>query len=447
MQFLGMSLRSVLISLPLILTGCGSSEPADVPLAASAPAPKASVQAAATQPDPQAAPAAPQAAQPMNVILLVIDALRDDMPWNGYGRPIAPNLSKLFSKSVSWERGYSISSFTSKSVGGLLTGRYPSSLARTTPFFTMWRQKNEFVAEALQKQHVRTIGGHAHMYFKSYAGFHQGFDVWDMVPKIEWDFDKDPYITGPDHAKLVIDQLSKPENTLGRFFAYYHFMDPHHDYNSHEQAPHWGKKNRDRYDEEVWFTDQQIQKVLDFVGSQPWGKDTAIMVTSDHGEAFGEHDLLKHAFEVYDVLVRVPLFVYVPGMAGKRIPRWRSHIDLAPTIFELLGQQVPESLPGKSLVSEVRGEPQPQRPVICDLPADVLNVRHRALIDEQGYKLIAFGKDVRYELYNVREDPEEKTNLFKKKDERSEAMVKRYKEISKTIPFVKAEGGKPVKPD
>ncbi|MBI5532690.1 MAG: sulfatase-like hydrolase/transferase [Deltaproteobacteria bacterium] len=441
------------------LSGCGHEAPGESNKAI-ATATSASAQSAAPAQAPQAtnAAAAPGASassarpaagplEPMNVILLVVDAMRDDMPWNGYARPIAPNLTKLHEKSVSWERGYSISSFTAKSVGGLLSGHYPSSLKRNTPFFTTWKLKNDFFAEALQKQHVRTIGAHAHMYFKEAAGFHQGFDVWELVPKIEWDFDKDPYITGPDHAKLIINQLSRPENVSGRFFAYYHFMDPHHDYNSHEEAPHWGKKNRDRYDEEMWFTDVQVQKVLDFVASQPWGKRTAIIVTGDHGEAFGEHDLLKHAFEVYEVLVKVPLFVYVPGLQAKRIPRWRSHIDLAPTIFELLGAPKQDDLPGTSLVPEITGEPAAQRPIVCDLPADVLNVRHRAVIDEQGYKLIAFGKDVRYELYNVREDPEEKVNLFKTDRARADAMVKRYKEISKGIPFVKAEGGKPVKSD
>ena len=383
----------------------------------------------------------------MNVILLVIDALRDDMPWNGYSRPIAPNLSKLFARSVSYERGYSISSFTAKSVGGLLSGQYPSSLYRTTSFFTKYRTKNEFMAEVLQKHKVRTIGGHAHMYFKEAAGFQQGFDDWEMVPNIEWDYNRDPYVTGPAHTKLAIEQLSKPENTSGRFFAYYHYMDPHHDYQGHEEAPHWGKKNRDIYDEEVWYTDQQVQKLLDFVAAQPWAGRTAIVVTADHGEAFGEHDLLKHAFQVYDVLVRVPLFVYLPGVEPHRIPRWRSHIDLVPTIYDLLGLPKPESLPGTSLVPELFGQTVPQRPIVCDLPADTLNVRHRAMIDEQGYKLIAFGRDVRYELYNVRDDPGEDHNLVKKDPARAEAMIKRYKELSNAIPFVKAEGGKPVKPD
>ncbi len=395
---------------------------------------------------PTARPA-PAKLEPMNVILLVIDAMRDDMPWNGYGRDIAPNLTRLHAQSVSYERGYSISSFTARSVGGLLSGQYPSSLSRTTPFFTTYRQRNQFAAEVLQQAGVRTLGVHAHMYFKEAAGFHQGFDSWEIVPNIDWDFDKDPYVTGADHARLVISQLSRPENTSGRFFAYYHFMDPHHVYNSHEEAPHWGPKSRDRYDEEIWYADQQIQKVLEFVASQPWGKQTAIIVTADHGEAFGEHDLLKHAFELYDVLVRVPLFVHIPGVAPRRIARWRSHVDIVPTIYELMGVAKPDGLPGTSLASELVGEPVPQRAIVCDLPADVLNVRHRALIDEQGYKLIAFGRDIRYELYNVRDDPEEKTNLFKRDPSRGEAMVKRYKEVSKTIPFVKAEGGRPVKPD
>ncbi|HQP34450.1 MAG TPA: sulfatase, partial [Polyangiaceae bacterium] len=406
MAFRSVSLAALSVVAALLpLAGCSndsnglaaSSAPPSPP--SSAP-PKSSAEAPAspTPTAPAAASAAAGSLEPMNVVLLVIDAMRDDMPWNGYGRDIAPNLTKYYQQSVRWERGYSISSFTARSVAGLLSGKYPSSLARNTTFFTTWKQKNDFMAESLQAQGVRTLGGHAHMYFKSAAGFHQGFDSWEIVPKIEWDYDRDPYITSPDHVKLVQSQLSKPENVSGKFFAYYHFMDPHHDYHSHEDGPDFGKKNRDRYDEEMYFTDRHLQKVFDFVETQPWGKRTAVIVTADHGEAFGEKGLLKHAYEVYEVLVRVPLFLHIPGVQPKTIPRWRSHVDLVPTIFDLLGVKKPEGLPGTSLMSEIVGEPQPQRPVICDLPADTLNVRRRALIDEQGMKLISFGRDVRYEL-------------------------------------------------
>ncbi|MCU0692631.1 MAG: sulfatase-like hydrolase/transferase [Polyangiaceae bacterium] len=433
--------------------GCEKQHAAPVdPTPTAAPhAPTVASTQAATPPTKQAPPAEaskPAKPKPMNVILLVVDAMRDDMPWNGYKRDIAPNLTRLHAKSISYERGYSISSFTSKSVAGLISGQYPSSLSRTTPFFTKYRDKNTFLAEVLQERGIRTLGAHAHMYLKEAAGFHQGFEVWEMVPKIEWDYNKDPFITSPDHTKLVINQLSRPENVSGKFFAYYHYMDPHDTYNSHEVAPKWGKRARDRYDEEIWFTDLHIEKMLNFVWSQPWGKQTAIVVTGDHGEAFGEHKFYKHAFEVYEVLVRVPLFVHIPGVEPRTIARWRGHIDLAPTICELMGVPVPDWMAGTSLVPELLGEQVPPRAIVADLPADSFNVRHRALIEEQsGYKLVAMGRDMRFELYNVRKDPGETLDLIKSEPERAEQMIARYKELSKAIPEVKAEGGKPVKPE
>ena len=381
---------------------------------------------------------------PMNVILLVVDAMRYDMPWDGYERPIAPNLTKLHAKSVSYERGYAMASFTSKSVGGLLSGQYPSSLTRTSPFFTKYKADNEFMAEVLQKNGIRTLGVQAHMYLKSASGLHQGFDVWEMVPGIQWDYNKDPYITAPDHTKLINELHAKPENTSKQFFAYYHYMDPHDVYNRHENVPDFGKMARDRYDGEIWFADHHIQQMLDYVNQQAWGERTAIIVTGDHGEAFGEHDFWKHAFEVYEVLVRVPLFIYVPGLEPRKIPRWRSHIDIVPTVYELMGLPIPEGLPGTSLVSELRGEEVEQRPIICDLPADSYNVRHRALIDEEGYKLVALGDDRKFDLFNVRDDPGEEKNLIDVEKERAKAMIARYKKLSAKIPFKEAVGG-PVK--
>lgn len=389
----------------------------------------------------------------MNVILLVIDAMRWDMPWAGYPRDIAPNLSKLYARSVRYERGYAISSFTSKSVAGLLSGRFPSELERTTPFFTRYADSNEMIAEALQKAGVRTLSAHAHMYLDKDSGLTQGFDVWKLVSGIQMDYNKDPYITGYRYTPLLIDIMSQPQNTSGRFFAYFHYMDPHDVYNTHPESPHWGPKPRDLYDEEIWYTDSWVQKFIDYVEAQPWGKKTAIIVTGDHGEGFGErvggvdnYRIWKHAFELYEPLIKVPLFVYLPGIEGKDIARWRSDIDLAPTIFELLGLQPPAGLFGTSLVSELYGDAQPPRPIVADLPADTHNHRRRALIDD-GYKLIAFGQDFRYALYNVREDPGETRDMAKTDKARKDQMVARYREVVSRIHDVPAKGGAPVKAD
>lgn len=459
MRFPSVSFTSLTL-LAVLVAGCeqrGPTVPSSEPTGNTTsppPAETAAATAAAPEPTPEAKtqdppPAAePSPRKPMNVILLVVDAMRYDMPWDGYERPIAPNLSALYKKSISFERGYAISSFTSKSVGGMLSGQYPSSLDRTTAFFTKYRDKeNAFVAERVKEHGARTLGIQAHKYLEEKSGLHQGFDDWRMVPGIEWDPNKDPFITSPQHTKSIIEQLSEPKNVSGKFFAYYHYMDPHDIYNSHEQAPKWGKDKRDLYDEEIWFTDLHIQKMLDFVWSQPWGKETAIIVTADHGEAFGEHGFYRHARHLYEVLIRVPLFVYVPGVEPRTIPRWRSHIDLAPTIHDLMGMPIPEDLPGRSLLPEILGEAQPQRPIIADLPADNINVRRRVLIDEEGYKLVAYGRDVRFELFNVREDPGEEKDLYRSDKEKAEALRERYREISGAIPFRKARGGKPVKSD
>jgi len=426
----------ILVTVVLLITGCERGKTTDPEPTATSSSPAV---AASSTPIPVETPK-----KPLNVILLVVDAMRYDMPWEGYDRAIAPNLTQLHAKSIAYERGYAISSFTSKSVGGLLTGRYPSSLARTSPFFTSYKDENEFMAELLQKRGIRTLGVQAHMYLKSVAGFHQGFDVWKMVPGIQWDYNKDPYITAPDHTKLINEIHAERENTSGQFFAYYHYMDPHDVYNTHSIAPDFGKKGRDRYDQEIWFTDHHIQAMLDYVNTQPWGKHTVVIVTGDHGEAFGEHNFWKHAFEFYEVLIRVPLFIYVPGLEGRKISRWRSHIDLVPTILDMMGIPIPKDLPGVSLWPEIQGKETPARPIIADLPADTYNVRKRVFIDENGYKLSVAGADRVFEMYNIKDDPHESKNLIEVEKERAAAMMERYRNISKEIPFQEAVGG-PVK--
>lgn len=377
----------------------------------------------------------------MNVLLLVVDAMRADMPWNGYPRAIAPNLTKLYERSVRFPHHYSISSFTSKSVPGILSGRYPSELHRTAPFFSIYQQSNEMMAEVLQRSGVRTLGGQAHAYLDRGSGLTQGFDVWKMVPGITFDYNKDPYITSQKLTPLAIDMLSDQKNVSPKFFAYFHYMDPHDIYQSHTESPKFGKKARDLYDEEMFYTDLWIQKLLDWVDTQPWAKETAIIVTADHGEAFGEHKIWRHAFELYDVLVHVPLFFVIPGATPREVPAWRSQIDLAPTVYDLMGVQPPADLPGKSLVPELFGATEPSRPIICDLPADSHNERRRAMI-EDGWKLISYGKnDFRFEMYNLVNDPGETTDLYKKDKARAKAMRERYRQVSGTIKSVKATGG------
>jgi choline-sulfatase len=386
--------------------------------------------------------AAPGAARrPLNVLVVSIDSLRADMPWSGYPRGIAPRLTEFAKKATVYGNAYSISSFTSKSLGGFLGGRLPSELERTAPFFTRYLPQNKMFPEALQEQGVHTLTAHAHAYLaKNTGGFEQGFDDYRLVPGITFDYNRDPYVTSQKLTPLAIEMLSDAKLTTGRFFAWFHFMDPHDTYQSHEEGPHWGKKPRDLYDEEVFYTDLWVGKFFDWVEKQPWAAETAIVVTADHGEAFGEHGLTRHAFELYEPLVHVPLMIYVPGRPGRRIEAARSHVDLVPTMFDLLGAKPNPELRGKTFVGELYGGEAEERDVICDLPEDSYNERRRSLLHDH-WKIIAFANDVRYELYNLADDPAEKTNLIKKDAEKAREMIERYKEANKTVVEAPVKGG------
>lgn len=437
--------------LALTLGACNTSTPPSTATSSApttttaAPEPTTTATAAPSAEAPAAESAAPAPAKapagPYNVLMISIDSMRADMPWAGYPRDIAPNLTALQKKSISYSRAYSISSFTSKSLGGFLGGKFPSELKRTAPFFTKYLDENVMFPEALQAQKIHTLAGQAHMYLnKGEAGFDQGFDVWKIVPGITFDYNTDPFITSQKMTPMAIEMLSDPRFESERFFAWFHYMDPHERYQPHAESPKFGKKARDYYDEEIFYTDLWVGKLLSWVEQQPWAKKTAIVITADHGEAFGEHKLYRHAFEVYDVLVHVPMFIYVPDAEPRQIDERRSHIDLVPTIFDLLGAEKNPELRGKSFYPELFGGEAEPRDVACDLPEDTHNERRRAFY-HGDYKIIAKANDFRYELYNLKDDPGETVDLMKKEPEKAKEMVERYKEYSATIIEAPIKGG------
>jgi choline-sulfatase len=368
----------------------------------------------------------------LNILLLTVDSLRADMPWAGYARPIAPNLTEFEKRSVSYTQAYALSSYTSMSVGGLLGGRYPGAMKRDGNFFGRYRD-NKMFPERLQAAGIRTMAAHAHLYFrKGAAGFDKGFDVYEMVPGLKWNPTTDENITGPAHEKIAERLLSDPANTSGRFFAWFHFLDPHDQYMRHADIKPFGRKARDLYDGEVTFTDRYIGQLLEFVAKQPWGAHTAIILSADHGEAFGEHGCFRHAFELWQPLIRVPLMFMVPGVTARRIDLNRSAIDIAPTILELMGI-VPEGLDGKSLVPELYQRQEPEaRDVIVDLPRTSNNDRRRAIIHDH-YKLIAFGDDSSYQVFDLEADPGETRSLQKTDRAKYDEMVALYKSKKKEI--------------
>ncbi len=143
---------------------------------------------------------------------------------------------------------------------------------------------------------------------------------------------------------------------------------------------------------------------------------------------------------MWEALVHVPWMLLVPDVDPRRIDVPRGHIDLAPTIAELMCMPADPPFRGKSLVPELRGTPAAARPVVVDLPRSDIMDRRRALISGK-HKLIAFGDDRSFQLYDVEKDPAETEELSAKQPELLDRMKRLYEEASRDIPIVKVTGG------
>ncbi len=431
--------RTTLACLCLLAASCQAKTQPPAPAATATGSPPASAVTSSALTIDSAVPVPPTPATPRNVLLLTIDSLRADMPWTGYSRAIAPNLTKLADESVVYTNEYALSSYTAKSVAGFLSSRYPSTLYRSGYFFASYPKSDTFLAEVLSAHGVLTTGWHGHLYFRG-VGLDQGFNTWQFAPGIIFDPETDNSITSQLMTELGIKLLGKPENTGKQFFAWAHYMDPHDQYNKHPECPDFGNKNRDRYDCEVFYTDLWLGKLLDFARAQPWWKDTVLIISADHGEAFGEHGFYKHAFEIWDVLTRVPMMISGPGIKPKRIGERRSHIDLAPTILDLMGVPPEPEFMGKSFVPELFGaSPDNREPILSELTEDSHNPPRRAVI-QGDYKLIVI-KDRKFMLFNLSKDPGEETDLAETEPEKLAEMKQIYTKLYEKLPVVEPYGG------
>jgi arylsulfatase A-like enzyme len=377
------------------------------------------------------APVAPAAAATavggdFNLVLITVDTLRaGETGFLGYDKPTTPNLDALAARSVVYQRAYAMASYTGKALAPMLIGKYPSETLRDGGHFNRYLPGNTFLAERLRDAGLETMGVASHWYFKEPWGLEQGFDVFDLsaVPA-SGQTDTDTNSTSPQLTDAALKLLSAHAGT-GRFFLWVHYFDPHLQYVAHEGAPSFedpahprGWKMRAAYDGEVWFVDKAIGRLLDAIDAQPWGKRTVIAVTSDHGEAMGEHGLgFQHGFEIWEPLVRVPLVLYVPGAAPRRVETKRSTIDLVPTLLDVLKvpQPPPGQLSGRSLVPDLvtpPGQPYEERDVLIDMPDGPYTHMRRGLIHgpTPGMKLIHYGGR-HYALYDLARDPDENEDL------------------------------------
>jgi arylsulfatase A-like enzyme len=368
----------------------------------------------------------PKVDRDLNLILITVDTLRaSEMGFLGYDKPTTPNLDALAADSVVFDRAYAMASYTGKALAPMLIGKYPSETLRDGGHFTKYFQGNTLLAERLHAAGLFTMGAASQWYFRETWGLTQGCDVFDLsaLPS-SGQTDTDTNTTSPQLTDAAIRLLEENARSR-RFFLWVHYFDPHAQYVPHDGAPDFadpskpsGWRTRALYDGEIWFTDRAIGRLLAYAKSKPWASQTAIVVTSDHGEAMGEHGIaFQHGFEVWEPLVRVPLIVHVPGAAPHHVPVKRSVIDLVPTILDLLNVPPPPpgELSGQSAMDDVmarEGGDFEERDVYLDMPDGPYTHLRRALIHgtTPGMKLIHFGGR-HYQLYDLAADPGELDDL------------------------------------
>jgi arylsulfatase A-like enzyme len=174
----------------------------------------------------------------------------------------------------------------------------------------------------------------------------------------------------------------------------------------------------EKYDYEIAFVDKYVGQIRDGIATAGIAGDTMIVLVSDHGEAFGQHSyggekMFFHGQTLYDELLRVPLIVYVPGVAPRVVEQPVMLLDVAPTLIDAIKGKQPPSFQGRSLLPAIMGEPLPPRAVHAELlPASDWNHDAKMEIDAEGRtKLIYKISDNLFELYDLSEDPTEQKNL------------------------------------
>jgi arylsulfatase A-like enzyme len=168
---------------------------------------------------------------------------------------------------------------------------------------------------------------------------------------------------------------------------------------------------RDLYDGEVMADDDSLGQLLKQI---PALDDAVVIVIADHGEAFGDHHNLSHGLDLYTETLRVPLVFKLPKNehAGLVIENQASLIDLYPTLAGLAGAEKPKYLEGGDLSPLWSGRPMPERMLFAMTQRAPEHVWYSAL--GPRYKFLFFDSENRYEMYDMRRDPSEQSNIIKK---------------------------------
>jgi arylsulfatase A-like enzyme/Tfp pilus assembly protein PilF len=370
---------------------------------------------------PTPAPSA-DATAPRHLVIVTIDTLRADRV-GAYGSATVktPNLDRLAREGAMAEHASVHVPLTRPSHVSLFTGLYPAENGIRDNVSPSLASNVPVLAEILQQQGFRTAGFVSSIVLSKQSGLHRGFAHYS-----------DRFEIGEDDARFLNTIQKRGDGTMAeatawlgeggsdRRFAWIHLYDPHDPYEPPE--PYASQYAGRPYDGEVAWSDDLVGRLEAALTAHGLRDDTLLIVTSDHGEGLEEHGESVHGFFVYETTLRVPFLVRGRGVVpGTRLGVVARTVDVMPTALDLLGlaEKTPK-VSGRSLAPALRGGQMDDEPTFAESLTPLVHFGWsdlRALRDGRWKYILA----PRAELYDLEQDPGERTNLIDREPQRARA--------------------------
>ena len=394
-----------------------------------------------------------------NVILLTIDTLRKDvLGCYGNKNNLTPFLDSLQPKCIKFKNAQSTGPYTQASFPGLLTSSYYLEYGRQKKC----SPKRTLVSEVLKKSGITTAAFHSNPYLCGYFGWNRGWDVFydSMQDEVS---DKIPYIKGDGINHKVDQWLSSyiKDDHYRPFFLWTHYMDVHEPYipareylNKVDPSINLSEDEmldlfkeiilkrdisdqktvkllKKLYDAGVRETDDYVKNFFKILEKYGVLKDSVVIITTDHGDEFGEHHGLSHDGKMYSELINSPLLIYYYNCTQEVCDNLVSNIDIPPTILYLFGLEPSEAFKGHSLLPL---ENFPHKGAFGEAIGKTSNQEKETdqpiyFYRENDLKIIYQESDQSWEMYNFNEDPQELNNLIDNSDKNEDMKKKIMSQI------------------
>jgi len=327
---------------------------------------------------------------------------------------------------VRFERHLAQSSWTKSSMASLWTGIYPVRLG-VTRYDDVIPDAAPMAAKLLQEAGFETIGLYRNGWVAPTFGFDQGFAVYlkpqakNLSAQVRRD---NPTLTSRPTDESVIETAQEFLRVRGqqRWFLYLHLMDLH-EFIYDEESALFGSSNSSIYDNSIRWTDGTIRFFLETLSELGALENTLIAVASDHGEAFLERGFEGHARRVFRETTEVPFLLSFPFRLepGVVVKARTLNIDIWPTLFDLLGIELPREIDGRSRLPEILSSGSGEAPadagqtVFAELDQNWAKRDSEPLstiaVVEDSYRYVrvqhANGQTPTEKLFDARDDPRE----------------------------------------